>query len=165
MQVSSGTQNNPPLPSEQSCTTKTVLYNDVLLRVTGAWYSLYESLARIRLQAKPGLVGEKREKTSHKPYVAVSTMHGLYSRLTAGGSELQTNPPLTSTEVGFKLGIHQTTALYYIKKLGFMSKLSVWVQYELNEKNLLDRMLICSSNLARPKREPFLDHLVTGDEK
>ncbi|PRD22965.1 UNVERIFIED_CONTAM: hypothetical protein NCL1_47687 [Trichonephila clavipes] len=35
-----------------------------------------------------------------------------------------TNRLSTSTEVGFKLGIHQTTALDYIKRFGFGSKLS-----------------------------------------
>lgn len=67
--------------------------------------------------------------------------------------------------MAFKLGIHQTTALDHIKRLGFVSKLSVWVPHELSEKNLMDRISVCSSNLARHKREPFLDRLVTGDEK
>ncbi|KFM64517.1 hypothetical protein X975_23100, partial [Stegodyphus mimosarum] len=57
MQVSSGTQSNST-PNEHSCTTVTVSFNDVFLVVTGTWSSPYESLARIRLQAKPGLVGK-----------------------------------------------------------------------------------------------------------
>ncbi|GFX29708.1 uncharacterized protein TNCV_2750421 [Trichonephila clavipes] len=55
--VSSGTQNNPP-SNEQSSTTETVSFNDILLMVTGTWHSAYESPTRIRLQAKPGLVGK-----------------------------------------------------------------------------------------------------------
>ncbi|GFX44047.1 hypothetical protein TNCV_4118431 [Trichonephila clavipes] len=35
---------------------------------------------------------------------------------------IRTNPTLTSTEVDF-FRIHQTTALEYIERLGFMSKL------------------------------------------
>ncbi|PRD30198.1 UNVERIFIED_CONTAM: Histone-lysine N-methyltransferase SETMAR [Trichonephila clavipes] len=31
---------------------------------------------------------------------------------------IRTNPTLTSTEMGFRLGIHQITALDYIKRLG-----------------------------------------------
>lgn len=77
-------------------------------------------------------------------------------------SMIRTNPTLTSVDVAFKLGIHQTTALDHIKRLGFVSKLSVWVPHELSEKNLMDRISVCSSNLARHKREPFLDRLVTG---
>ncbi|GFW26511.1 hypothetical protein TNCV_1164471 [Trichonephila clavipes] len=44
-----------------------------------------------------------------------------------------------------------------------MSKLSVCVPLELSEKNLMDKISICSSKLARHKR--VWDHLVTGDEK
>lgn len=38
---------------------------------------------------------------------------------------IRTNPTLTSVDVGFKLGICQTTALEHIEKLDFVSKLSV----------------------------------------
>ncbi|GFS55154.1 mariner Mos1 transposase [Trichonephila clavipes] len=44
-------------------------------------------------------------------------------------------------------------------------KLPVWVPHGLSEKNLMDRISICSSDLARYKIEPFLNLLVTGDEK
>ncbi|KFM63827.1 hypothetical protein X975_04219, partial [Stegodyphus mimosarum] len=57
MQISSRTQNNS-IPKEHSCTTVTVSFNDVFLVVTGTWSSPYESPARIRLQAKPGLFGK-----------------------------------------------------------------------------------------------------------
>ncbi|GFT15802.1 hypothetical protein TNCV_3314171 [Trichonephila clavipes] len=43
-------------------------------------------------------------------------------------------PTLTSTKVGFKLGTHQSTALDYIKRFGFVSEISVWVPHELCEK-------------------------------
>ncbi|GFX73464.1 uncharacterized protein TNCV_3402751 [Trichonephila clavipes] len=59
MQVSSGTRKNyHPFFNQQSCTTVTVSFNDFLLVVTGNWRSQYESPMRIRLQAKPGLVGK-----------------------------------------------------------------------------------------------------------
>ncbi|GFY00554.1 hypothetical protein TNCV_2139511 [Trichonephila clavipes] len=65
----------------------------------------------------------------------------------------------------YACGIYRTTALDYIKRLGFISKLSVWILHELSEKILMDRILISSSNLSRHKRETFVDHLVTGDVK
>ncbi|GFV80890.1 acetylcholinesterase-1 [Trichonephila clavipes] len=80
-------------------------------------------------------------------------------------SMMRTNPTLTSTEVGLELGIHHTTALNYVKVLDFMPKTSDWVPLELSEKKLKDRISISYSNLACHKREPCLDHLVTGDEK
>lgn len=42
---------------------------------------------------------------------------------------------------------------------------SRWVPHELSEKNLNDRVIICTSLLARNKIEPFLDRMITGDEK
>ncbi|GFU70704.1 uncharacterized protein TNCV_4951981 [Trichonephila clavipes] len=75
MQVSSGIKINSS-PNEPSCTNVTVSFNGVLLVVTGTWRSPYLSPATIRLQTKPGLVGE-REKTSHKTTVVVFTMHSL----------------------------------------------------------------------------------------
>ena len=75
------------------------------------------------------------------------------------------NPTLNSTNIAFKLRIHQTNVLKHIKKLDFVLKLFVLVPPELNEKNSMDRIAACSSNLARHKREPFLNHLVIGDEK
>ncbi|GFY03235.1 hypothetical protein TNCV_1171951 [Trichonephila clavipes] len=79
---------------------------------------------------------------------------------------IRTIPPLISTEEGFtSLKFHQIIALNYIKRLGFVCKLSVRVPHELNERNLMDRISICSSNLARHKKEPFLENSVTTDEK
>ncbi|GFS93378.1 condensin-2 complex subunit G2 [Trichonephila clavipes] len=78
---------------------------------------------------------------------------------------IKTNATLNSTEVGFKFGIHQSTALDCIKRLGFVFKLSVWEPLKLRERSLMDRISMCSSNLARHKKELFLDHLVTGDKK
>ncbi|GFX74241.1 histone-lysine N-methyltransferase SETMAR [Trichonephila clavipes] len=46
---------------------------------------------------------------------------------------IRTNPTLTSKEVGVKLVIHQTNAFDYIKRLGFVFKLSVWVPHELSK--------------------------------
>ncbi|GFT26605.1 hypothetical protein TNCV_3604261 [Trichonephila clavipes] len=40
---------------------------------------------------------------------------------------IRTNPVLTFTEMGFKLGVYQTTALNYIKAYGFVFRLFVWV--------------------------------------
>ncbi|GFT31822.1 uncharacterized protein TNCV_2035541 [Trichonephila clavipes] len=59
---------------------------------------------KIRLQTKPGLVGERErereKKTSHKTTVVVSTMHALYSRLIAGDSELRVQFRLVVLSVG-----------------------------------------------------------------
>ncbi|GFW68365.1 histone-lysine N-methyltransferase SETMAR [Trichonephila clavipes] len=80
-------------------------------------------------------------------------------------SMLENNPHLTSREIAEEFGIHHTAVGDHIKSLGFVLKQSVWVQHELTEKNLSDRVRICSSYLIRHNVEPFLDKLITGDEK
>ncbi|GFW95434.1 histone-lysine N-methyltransferase SETMAR [Trichonephila clavipes] len=48
-------------------------------------------------------------------------------------SMIRRNPTLTATEVRFKLGIHQTTTFYYIKRFGFETKAFVWALRESSE--------------------------------
>ncbi|GFV36543.1 histone-lysine N-methyltransferase SETMAR [Trichonephila clavipes] len=78
---------------------------------------------------------------------------------------LENNPHLTSREIAEEFGIHDTTVGDYIKYLGFVLKQSVWVPHELTEKNLSDRVRMCSSHLIGHNMEPFFDKLITGDEK
>ncbi|GFV96154.1 histone-lysine N-methyltransferase SETMAR [Trichonephila clavipes] len=80
-------------------------------------------------------------------------------------SMLENNPHLTSREIAKEFGIHHTTVEDYIKSLGFVLKRSVWVPHELTEKNLSDRVRMCSSHLIRHNMETFFDKLITGDEK
>ncbi|GFX64410.1 histone-lysine N-methyltransferase SETMAR [Trichonephila clavipes] len=80
-------------------------------------------------------------------------------------SMLENNPHLTSQETAEEFGIHHTTFGDQIKSLGSVLKRSVWVPHELTEKNLSDRVRMCSSYLIRHNVEPFLDKLITGDEK
>lgn len=80
-------------------------------------------------------------------------------------SMLENNPHLTSREIAEEFGIHHTTVGDHIKSLGFVLKQSVWVPHELTEKNLSDRVRMCSSHLIRRNVEPFLDKPITGDEK
>lgn len=78
---------------------------------------------------------------------------------------LKENPFLTSSEIAEKLNVAQQTVSDHIQRLGLVYKYSQWVPKELTISNLSTRVTICSSLLCRNKREPFLHHLVTGDEK
>ncbi|GFV06745.1 mariner Mos1 transposase [Trichonephila clavipes] len=78
---------------------------------------------------------------------------------------LENNSHLTSREIAEEFGIHHTTAADYIKSLGFVLKQSVWVPRELTEKNLSDRVIMCSSHLIRHNVELFFYKLITGEEK
>lgn len=74
---------------------------------------------------------------------------------------LENDPHLTSREIAEEFGTHHTTIGDHIKSLEFVLKQSVWIQHELTEKNLSDRVRVCSSHLIRHNVEPFLDKLVT----
>lgn len=80
-------------------------------------------------------------------------------------SMLESNPHLTTRAIAKQLGIHHSTAEEHIKHLGFVLRQSIWVPHNLTERNLSDRVRICSSLLIRHNVEPFLDKLITGDEK
>ncbi|GFW15293.1 histone-lysine N-methyltransferase SETMAR [Trichonephila clavipes] len=77
----------------------------------------------------------------------------------------ENNPHVTSQEIAEEFGIHHTTVIDHIKSLGFVLKRRVWAPHELKENNLSDRGRMCSSHLIRHNVEPFLDELITGDEK
>ncbi|GFU18345.1 histone-lysine N-methyltransferase SETMAR [Trichonephila clavipes] len=80
-------------------------------------------------------------------------------------SMLENNPYLTSPEISEELDIYHTTVGDYIKSLGFVLKLSVSVPHELTQKNLSDRVRMCLSHLIKHNVKPFLDNLITEDEK
>lgn len=74
-------------------------------------------------------------------------------------------PLLTTREIAEKFDVTHTAIENHLKKLGFVYKWCRWVPHELSERNLADRIFVSSSLLARNQYEPFLDRLVTGDEK
>lgn len=78
---------------------------------------------------------------------------------------IEKDPFLTSSEIAQQLNSKQQTISDHIRKLGLVYKYSRWVPHEMSEKNLHDRIVICTSLLARNRNEPFLDRLITGDEK
>jgi histone-lysine N-methyltransferase SETMAR len=80
-------------------------------------------------------------------------------------SLLDAEPQATSREIAEKLGCSRTAVENHLQKMGKVYKFGMWVHHELTEKILTQRMAICSSLLSRFACEPFLDRIVTGDEK
>ena len=72
---------------------------------------------------------------------------------------------LTTSEIAERLNSAQQTISDHIRKIGLVWKYSRWVSHELSQKNLDDRIVICTSLLARNKIESFLNRMITGDEK
>lgn len=78
---------------------------------------------------------------------------------------VEEDPRQTLDELQERIGIDRTTIFRHIKAMGKTSKAGVWVPHQLTEGNKLQRASICNSLLSRNKNDPFLERIVTGDEK
>lgn len=74
------------------------------------------------------------------------------------------NPRVTVRELADTLHKSVSTVHDYLKKLGFSSRLDVWVPHELNERQLVERVNVCDMLLQQYQKEPFLKRIITGDE-
>lgn len=80
-------------------------------------------------------------------------------------SVVESDPRLSTREIAVITGYSQSTIVRHLHLIGKTNRSGVWVPHELSDKNLLDRMAVCESMLVWLKSEPFLDRIVTGDEK
>lgn len=78
---------------------------------------------------------------------------------------IEANPSYTTREIAETLNIHHSTVHDHLKKLGFVTKLNIWVPHELKEVHLTARINICDMLIKREENDPFLKRMVTGDEK
>ncbi|KAL9919300.1 histone-lysine N-methyltransferase SETMAR-like [Glossina fuscipes] len=72
---------------------------------------------------------------------------------------------VSSHDIARDLNINHQTVLNHLEKAGYKKKLDVWVPPDLTQKNLIDRISICEYLLKRNELEPFLQRLITSDEK
>ncbi|KAF2348387.1 Transposase type 1 [Trinorchestia longiramus] len=63
------------------------------------------------------------------------------------------------------LGVSIATVSRHLKIIGKVKKLDKWVPYELNENQKLRRFEVCLMLSLRNTNDPFLDRIVTCDEK
>ncbi|CAK6443035.1 unnamed protein product [Pipistrellus nathusii] len=75
------------------------------------------------------------------------------------------NPQITQQELATTLNCSQKTISNQLRALGKVQKFGKWVPHELTDNNRNQRVTICSSLLSRQNRLPFLEQIVTGDEK
>lgn len=78
---------------------------------------------------------------------------------------VKANPSATCEEIGKTLNCDESTARKRLHALGFVKKLDKWVPHCLTEDNKLTRLSICNSLLARIANDPFVDRIITCDEK
>lgn len=75
------------------------------------------------------------------------------------------DPFLTTSETAESLSSAQQTISDLIRKTGLVWKNSGCVPHELSQKNLDDRVIICTSLLVCNQIEPFLSRIITRDDK
>ena len=78
---------------------------------------------------------------------------------------LDEDPAVTVEELAQKLNSTHSTVHRHLRRLGKVSKLGKWVPHVLSPDNLRDRVNICASLHSRERQAPFLNRLITGDEK
>ena len=80
-------------------------------------------------------------------------------------SLVDANQRITTGEIAEILNLSNSTVHKHMKSLGLISKLDIWVAHVLTERNLLHRINDCDLLIRRQKNDPFLNRIVTGDEK
>lgn len=83
---------------------------------------------------------------------------------------LQEDSRQSSRELTEKMGCTHPTVIKHLEEMGKVQKFGAWVPHKLSQANKDDRVIACSSLLARhqlasKQRRPFLSLIVTGDEK
>ena len=75
------------------------------------------------------------------------------------------NPRQSTRELACILNCCHKTVANGLKRLNYCHKRGTWIPYQLSDFNKEQRVSICRSLLDRNQTEPYLDRIVTCDEK
>ena len=78
---------------------------------------------------------------------------------------IERNSNLSCQDLAKIFNVSDETCHAHLHDLGKRWKLSKWVPHALTKENKLQRLTLCSSHLSRHEITPFLDCLLTSDEK
>ena len=78
---------------------------------------------------------------------------------------INSDPRLTTEQMSNTLGCSATTVKTHLHMIGKSYKAGVWVPHELTEKNKAVRQSVCQALILKNNSDPFLQRIVTGDEK
>lgn len=78
---------------------------------------------------------------------------------------VEEDPRQTIAELSQKLNKPKSTIQEHLSKIGKVHREGVWVPHELTQGNKDMRVTICRNLLVRNEKSPFLEQIVTGDEK
>ena len=78
---------------------------------------------------------------------------------------VEANPRTTVRELASELDVTYTTISNHLREIGKTKTFDKWVPHELNDNQKKRRYEVSSSLLVRNKNDPFLDRVVTCNEK
>jgi histone-lysine N-methyltransferase SETMAR len=78
---------------------------------------------------------------------------------------VEANPQTTVRALAIDLGVSIATVSRHLAAIGKVKKLDKWVPHELTDSQKLRRLEVCSSLMVRNNKEPFLERIITCDEK
>lgn len=78
---------------------------------------------------------------------------------------VQADPRISTRALAEQFQCSHSTIETHLHQLGKILKMGVWVPHELTPANKITRSVTCASLISRFETEPFLDRIVTGDEK
>ena len=80
-------------------------------------------------------------------------------------TSIEADPNQTTRVLAQRFCCGQSVILRYLQEIGKVYKLGKWIPHQLSNENRQQRVTICSSLLSRLKVEPFIERIITGDEK
>ena len=78
---------------------------------------------------------------------------------------VEANSRTTIRELAEEIGVCNGTISNQMREIGKTKKLDKWIPHELNENHKMHRFEIASSLILRYNNNPFIDRIVTCDEK
>lgn len=78
---------------------------------------------------------------------------------------VENNTRKTVRELSEELDASIATVSRHLKAIGKSKKIDKWIPHELTNSHKMQRYEICSSLILRQKNDPFLDRIITCDEK
>ena len=78
---------------------------------------------------------------------------------------VEANPETTTRVLAEDLGVSHTAVENHLAEIDKVKKLQKWMPHDLSEDQKAHRFDVCSNLLVRLKNEPFVDRIVTVDEK
>jgi histone-lysine N-methyltransferase SETMAR len=80
-------------------------------------------------------------------------------------SLLRADPRQSTRDLAEQLCCSPTTVERHLHELGKVQKYGAWLPHELSDTNTTQRVTTCVSLLSPYHNDPFLDRIITGDEK